>query len=84
MKEILDKVKQLKQEGLKPIKIQLHPNYYIKILLECNFIIEEEESYIWFKPGPVETKGNVQFISNIPFIIDGDGPEWAIISEEVV
>ena len=82
---IIEKINELKNENYTPLKLQLNKNTYIKILEECGFIKKENDDYYWDKPGLVKINKKDDYPNQfygIPFIIDEDGFDWAIISEE--
>ena len=81
--QIIEKINELKLNNHTPLKLEFHSLTYLQILKECDFIKKDGEGYIWSCPGLVEThKNEPNAFYRIPFIINDEGFDWTIISEE--
>ena len=83
--QLIKKINQLKNDNYIPLKLQFNESTYIKILEECNFIKKENGEYIWYSPKLVETSSNTPGVNTffgLPFVIEDEGFDWAIVSEE--
>lgn len=67
-----------------PLKLEFHSLTYLQILEECDFIKKDGDEYVWHIPKPVtiNTINKANEFYGIPFIINDDGFDWTIISEE--
>lgn len=84
---IINIINELKNNNYTITKIHLNKKTYLEILEECNFIKEENGEYYWDTPGLIKNDKKKQYPNyfyNIPFVIEENGFDWAIVSEEKI